>query len=181
MTGPVPRRVVISPLGATAAAAWVASSAERGAVARVILLRAEGGSVAEIGGWIRELRGSGAQVIVHARCAGAAEHAGVLGVHLPASEHAGAWRARVPGILGQSVHSLEEARAAAAGGVDYVMLSPVFSPISKPGDLRPTLGLSGLSEICARVPVPVLALGGVREANAAACLAAGAWGVAGMA
>lgn len=176
MTRPVPRTVAISPLDPREVDAWVERMAERGAV----MLRVEGATHREIAAWIERLRSEGAEVIVHARCAGAGEHPGILGVHLPSGERASDWRARVPGLLGQSVHSLDEALAAAAGGADYVMLSPVFPPISKPDDVRPALGLSALAEICARVPVPVIALGGVRFWNAEACLAAGAWGVAGM-
>lgn len=38
-----------------------------------------------------------------------------------------------------------------------------------------------LAEVCAAVAVPVFALGGVTLANAASCIAAGAYGVAGIA
>jgi len=42
------------------------------------------------------------------------------------------------------------------------------------------LGLDALSEACAAVTIPVYALGGITEANSAACVEAGAAGVAGI-
>jgi thiamine-phosphate pyrophosphorylase len=58
-------------------------------------------------------------------------------------------------------------------GVDYATWSPIFAPSSK-ADARPPLGLAAL----AGHETPVLALGGVDADRAAACVAAGAWGVA---
>lgn len=176
----VPRRIVISPLLASAAGEWVERQVDAELTAAVLLLRVDGATEREIASWIATLRGQGFGVIVHARCAGAEEQSGGLGVHLPANASAAAWRPRVPGLLGQSVHSLDEALDAAAAGADYVLLSPVFTPGSKPGDIRRTLGLDGLRAVCAAISVPVVALGGVRNKNAAACVAAGAWGWARM-
>lgn len=151
------------------------------ATGETLLLRVDGASFELLEAWLATLRDLGFEVLVHARCAGAPEHGGVLGVHLPAHERAAAWRARVPGLLGQSVHSIEEALVSAAAGADYVMLSPIFTPRSKPEDTRPTLGLDGLAAACAAIPIPVIALGGVGEENAEACFAAGACAVARMA
>jgi thiamine-phosphate pyrophosphorylase len=64
-------------------------------------------------------------------------------------------------------------------GADFVLMAPVFSPLSK-GDTRPVLGLGGLAEAAQLSPVPVLALGGITAANAYDCVAAGAAGVAGI-
>ncbi len=69
--------------------------------------------------------------------------------------------------------------AAAAAGADYVTLSPVFESASKPG-YGPCLGPESLRAAAARVPVPVVALGGVTAANAGSCLGAGAAAVAVM-
>lgn len=82
-----------------------------------------------------------------------------------------------PGFLvGASVHSVEEARAAAGEGADYLLFGHVFETGSKPG--LPGRGLEALAAVCAAVPVPVVAIGGLSPGNAAAARAAGAAGVA---
>ncbi len=106
--------------------------------------------------------------IVHLRCPDAPV-AG-CGLHLPSGEDIGAWRAH-EGLLGVSTHSLEEALSAEDAGADYVLLSPVFRPTSKPEDDRPTLGLEGLEAAQRRLGIPVFALGGITPANAEAVLA----------
>ncbi len=111
----------------------------------------------------------------------AAGAAGAAGVHVAAGGDPGAARAALgpDALIGYSAHEAGEARAAAEAGADYVTLSPVFESRSKPG-YGPALGLDGLRRACARLPLPVLALGGVTAENAAACCAAGAAGVAVM-
>ena len=74
-------------------------------------------------------------------------------------------RARIRGTLSQSCHDAAALRRAAAAGCDFAFLSPVFSPQSKPGDLRPTLGVAGLAALCASAPLPVVALGGIGPAE----------------
>jgi thiamine-phosphate pyrophosphorylase len=66
-----------------------------------------------------------------------------------------------------------------AAGADYVTLSPVFLTESKPG-YGPALGLEGLAAAVAAAKGPVIALAGITAANAAACIRAGAAGVAVM-
>jgi thiamine-phosphate diphosphorylase len=96
------------------------------------------------------------------------------GVHLGRSD-AGAERARAAGLLlGRSAATLDEAVAAEA---DYLGVGPVWDTPSKP-DADPAIGLEGLHAICAAVAVPVVAIGGVDASNAAACIEAGAAGVA---
>jgi thiamine monophosphate synthase len=94
------------------------------------------------------------------------------GVHLAADDPFPAPR---PRIVGRSCHSRTDLDAAAAEGCDYATLSPIFESPSKPG-YGPPLGADALDD----PPLPVYALGGVDETNAAACLAAGAAGVAVM-
>lgn len=122
----------------------------------------------------------GATVTVNGDLA-AAEACGAAGFHLPTGGDIEAARhALGPGaLLGASTHSLEEARAAAETGADYVTLSPIFESASKPG-YGPALGPAGLEAVTARLTIPVVALGGVSAGNAAACLKAGAAGVAVM-
>ncbi len=108
----------------------------------------------------------------------AALAAGAAGVHVPAGGSPVAARQRLgaAAVIGQSAHNGAEIRAAARAGADYVTLSPIFVTVSKPG-YGPALGLSLLAEPW---PLPVLALGGIDETNSAACLRAGAAGVAVM-
>lgn len=115
------------------------------------------------------------RVILHARMPGAGAVAAALGfgLHLGGDADTARARARFPGRLGRSTHGPAEARAALAAGADYVFLSPIWAPTSKPADRRPPLGPEALAGLG-----PVLALGGVTPARVAEALAAGAHGVA---
>jgi thiamine-phosphate diphosphorylase len=64
-------------------------------------------------------------------------------------------------------------------GADYFLPAPVFSPLSKI-DTRPSLGLETLRRWASLSPTPLIALGGITPENAAACVEAGAAGVAGI-
>ncbi len=93
---------------------------------------------------------------------------GLDGVHLTSRQDAGAIVGRLgPSrslLVGQSVHSLEEALAAQEAGVDYLLAGPVFIPLSKASP-APPLGLDGLARLAAAVVIPVIALGGVTPAH----------------
>jgi thiamine-phosphate pyrophosphorylase len=81
-------------------------------------------------------------------------------------------------LVGRSCHRRED--LARLSTEDYVTLSPVFPSPSKPG-YGPPLGTDGLARLCARTSTSVFALGGVTSPDqAAACVAAGASGVAVM-
>jgi len=80
-------------------------------------------------------------------------------------------------LIGISCHSLEAARSAASGGADYLFFGPIFPTPSKAAFGAPH-GLERLGEVCRAVAIPVLAIGGITLANASACLAAGASGIA---
>ena len=94
------------------------------------------------------------------------------GVHLGARDPLPTPR---PGLVGRSCHGSAELAAAAAEGCTYAFVSPVFATASKPG-YGPALGVGAL----AASPLPTWALGGVGAGTAAACVAAGAAGVAVM-
>jgi thiamine-phosphate pyrophosphorylase len=79
-------------------------------------------------------------------------------------------------LVGRSVHSLAEARSAAASGADYVTFGHVFPTTSHPG--LPPRGLDELREIVEAVDVPVLAIGGITIDNLDDVLATGCAGVA---
>jgi thiamine-phosphate diphosphorylase len=80
-------------------------------------------------------------------------------------------------VLGVSAHSLESAQAAEKSGANYVIFGPVYETPSK-RKFGPPQGLAKLTDVCDRVAIPVMAIGGVTEENAVACFAAGASGIA---
>ena len=80
-------------------------------------------------------------------------------------------------LIGVSCHSLDAVRSAASGGADYLFFGPIFATPSKAAFGAPQ-GLERLAEVCRAVSIPVLAIGGITLANASACLAAGASGIA---
>jgi thiamine-phosphate pyrophosphorylase len=105
---------------------------------------------------------------------------GADGVHLPGGGDPFAARRRLPaGLIGVSAHFPEEAAAQLKAGADYVTLSPIFLTASKPG-YGPAAGLDALAEAARLAPGQVIALGGIDADNVAACLAAGARGIAVM-
>lgn len=107
--------------------------------------------------------------------------AGADGVHLRADAmHASRVRAVAPAgfRIGRSVHTVHEARGAVEdGGVDYLIFGTVFPTAGKPAG-HPVAGLTALADVCAAVPVPVIAIGGITPERAAQVAAAGAAGVA---
>ena len=99
------------------------------------------------------------------------------GVHLGRGDD-GAERALAAGLLlGTSAASVLEAEEGERVGAAYLGAGPVWATPSKP-DADPPIGLEGLAEICRTVSIPVVAIGGVTPINAAACIQAGAAGVA---
>jgi thiamine-phosphate pyrophosphorylase len=79
-------------------------------------------------------------------------------------------------IISVPCHDLEDIRVAREEQVDLLFFSPVFEKLSA----QPQ-GLEALRRACETADgIPVFALGGVTPANAPACLAAGAAGVAGI-
>lgn len=79
--------------------------------------------------------------------------------------------------VGISCHDLEGVRSAESAGVDYVFFGAVFDTPSKRAFGEPQ-GIARLAEICRFVRIPVIAIGGINESNAADCIRAGAKGVA---
>jgi thiamine-phosphate pyrophosphorylase len=103
------------------------------------------------------------------------------GVHLAAGGDAAAAR-RLLGpaaLVGLSIHTVAEARAADPAQVDYSIAGSLFESTSKPGH-GPALGPDGLAKIVAAARVPVIAIGGIGAENAPVALKAGAAGVAVM-
>jgi thiamine-phosphate pyrophosphorylase len=108
--------------------------------------------------------------------------AGLHGVHLPSGgPFPGDIRPWTPPgfLIGVSVHSVREARIAAASGADYVLLGHVFATASKAA-YGPPVGLDTLRRVCRAVTAPVFALGGIVPEVIEKTLDAGASGVAGI-
>lgn len=80
-------------------------------------------------------------------------------------------------IIGYSAHSLEEALEAEKRGADYLALGAIFPTITK-GPGHPIQGLERLGEVCRRVKVPVVAIGGIGRSNVDSVIAQGASAVA---
>lgn len=101
---------------------------------------------------------------------------GAHGVHLPDRAPSLDTRRspRLPTIT-KAAHSLDQLPHIA--GVDYILLAPIFAPLSKEETTAP-LGLSALSEAVKLTSIPILALGGITESNVQQCLEAGAAGIA---
>jgi len=116
------------------------------------------------------------KILVNTR-ADVAIAAGAAGVHLPSGSPAARFWRRSGFLVGVSCHSVDDVRKAESEGADYAIFGPVFPPLSKPTGLEPR-GLEALAHAAMAVRIPVLALGGVTRENSAACVSAGAAGVA---
>lgn len=103
---------------------------------------------------------------------------GAAGVHLRAHSISPFEIKRLgPIVVSVSCHNGQD--VSAANGADYVIVAPVFRPLSKQ-DSREPLGVEGLRSICDNTRIPVIALGGITAANTRQCREAGAAGVAGI-
>lgn len=76
-------------------------------------------------------------------------------------------------IIGVTAHNIEEAKAAADGGADYLGISPVFRTETKPDAGAPG-GIGLLEQINQAVDIPLVAIGGITLENAPSVIRAGA-------
>ena len=121
-------------------------------------------------------RGSATRLVVNDRL-DVSLACGADGVHLRAdSMTAEAARSLAPPgfLIGRSVHSAAEARAAVEA--DYLVAGTVFPTASKPHAIG--LGVDGLRAIVSASPIPVLAIGGVTIDRVPAIASTGAAGIA---
>ena len=79
-------------------------------------------------------------------------------------------------ILGVSVHTVEQAKAAEGGGADYIAVGSMYPTRSK--EKAVVVGPERLREVRGAVSVPLVAIGGIDKDNAGEVAAAGADGVA---
>jgi thiamine-phosphate pyrophosphorylase len=143
---------------------------EAGATVVQLRVKAPTAAIVERG---RGFRGLGVTFVVNDDVDAALE-LGADGVHLGQADEGAdrAWEAGL--LLGRSAVTIAEAVATDA---DYLGVGPVWETPSK-ADAEPPIGLAALAAICAAVDVPVVAIGGIDASNAAACIEAGAAGVA---
>ena len=80
-------------------------------------------------------------------------------------------------IIGASVFTPEEAKAAELHGADYLGLSPIFMSETKP-ELTQQVGIESISLVKCCVQIPVVGIGSMNEANAYEAVRAGLDGVA---
>ncbi|MFB3737698.1 MAG: thiamine phosphate synthase [Candidatus Velamenicoccus archaeovorus] len=102
---------------------------------------------------------------------------GADGVHLGQGDGLEGARERLgpEAVLGVSVATPEQARAAHAAGADYLGVTVWATPTKPEAEPR---GLDGLRAVVAATRLPVVGIGGIDASNAAAVLGTGAAGVA---
>ncbi|HUV56017.1 MAG TPA: thiamine phosphate synthase [Dehalococcoidales bacterium] len=79
-------------------------------------------------------------------------------------------------ILGCSTHTVEQAKTAEAEGVDYIGVGSIYPTPSK--ETATVVGLDTLRQVRQAISLPIVAIGGINEDNAAEVMAAGADAVA---
>jgi thiamine-phosphate pyrophosphorylase len=125
-------------------------------------------------------RRSATRLLINDRADIAAD-SGADGVHLTTSSLPAGVVRRTFGddfLIGVSTHSAAEGECARRSGADFVVLGPIFETPSKRKYGDP-LGLGLLAKACAELaPFPVVALGGLTLGKVAACIQAGAQGIA---
>ena len=151
--------------------------------ARLLQLRLKTAGSGELLAAARVLRAltarAGALLLINDR-PDVARAAGADGVHLGQDDlPVGAARAilRPGALVGVSTHDVEQARAAAGAGADYLGVGSVFTTATKVGAL-PARGLDLVRAVHAAVTLPLVGIGGITSDTAPAVRAAGADAVA---
>ncbi len=80
-------------------------------------------------------------------------------------------------LIGASAKSQADANLAMEAGASYLGVGPIYPTLSKT-DAGEALDLGRLAEIRQKVPLPIIAIGGITCENAAAVIEAGATGIA---
>jgi thiamine-phosphate diphosphorylase len=149
----------------------------------LIQVREQDLEAAELSALVRQVlaiaRGTPTRVVVNDRL-DVALAGGADGVHLRADSFSvAAARSIAPSgfLVGRSVHTASEARAAA--DADYLIAGTVYPTASKPAS-RPWLGVEGLRAIVREARAPVLAIGGMTPDRVAEVASTGAAGIAGI-
>ena len=159
----------------------VALAAVRGG-ATMVQLRYKVGA-AEVAQSAREvievLRPTGVPVIINDRV-DLARTLGAQGVHVGQADTSPLEARRVLGedaIVGLSITHPDQLVGVDPTVVDYLGVGPIF-PTGSKADAGPAIGLEAFSRIAGSVRLPIAAIGGITDANAAAVIRAGADGLA---
>lgn len=105
---------------------------------------------------------------------------GAHGVHLGQEDFPALLARKIMGkdcIIGGSAATLDEAKKCLSDKVDYIGFGPVF-PTSSKADAGPVSLLEGLKEAVQKVPLPIVAIGGITAENTLEVMKAGAYGIA---
>ena len=76
-------------------------------------------------------------------------------------------------IIGQTVHSLEEAVNAEKNGVNYIGVAPIFETDTKKDTINP-IGKEIIKEIRDKINIPIVAVGGITKENVKQVISYGA-------
>ena len=146
---------------------------------RLVQLREPGLSSAEVDRLFGEMRSmthaAGARLLVNSRHPRALWEA-ADGVHLTSSALAALGERPALRWVGASVHDAKELARAGELGVDFVVLGPVQSTASHPG--QAPLGWTEFERLAVGTPLPVYAIGGLDREALPRAMACGAHGVA---
>ncbi len=160
----------------------LAGFAARGG-ASVVQLRAKRGTTRQLLEWGREARDAcrqhGCLFLINDRL-DVALALGADGVHLGQDDMpVGTARKLLGerGVIGSSVHSIEELRRAEAEGASYVAFGPMYRTATKT-DVGPLRALRELFALCEASSLPVIAIGGIGPAQVPELIAVGAAGIA---
>ena len=80
-------------------------------------------------------------------------------------------------IVGGSAGNEEEARKCFLEGADYIGFGPVF-PTSSKEDASPASGLDLLKQVVEKIPLPIIAIGGINKDNTLLVKESGVHGIA---
>ncbi len=80
-------------------------------------------------------------------------------------------------IIGGSAGNIDEAIKCLNDGADYIGSGPVYGTKTK-YDAGDAIGVEAIRRLCGRMPIPVIAIGGITVRYVGELLAAGAYGVA---
>jgi thiamine-phosphate pyrophosphorylase len=80
-------------------------------------------------------------------------------------------------IIGGSAGNVEEARKCFLEGADYIGFGPVY-PTSSKEDAGPASGLDLLRQVVEKIPLPIIAIGGINKDNTTLVRETGAYGIA---
>ena len=128
---------------------------------------------------IEVLRPTGVPVIINDRV-DLARSLGAQGAHVGQDDMPPDEARRILGedaIVGLSITDASQLAGVDPSVVDYLGVGPIF-PTGSKADAARALGLPRLSEIAGSVRLPVVAIGGITEENAASVIRAGADGLA---